>query len=381
MRHQRQLELFDRIGAAGPRLNGLFGAASMVQQASAYTDKDRFDKEQRVLFRGSPNLIGLSVECPAPGDYLTAMFGGVPVAVIRQADGSLRAMLNVCRHRGAPILEGMGSGLRKLSCPYHAWTYGLDGTLEGRPMSDGAFDDVTMNCDLHSVAVAERYGLIFVRASGLASIDVDATLGGAQDDLGSYGLDHYTHFETRSALWKMNWKLVLDTFTESYHIRTLHKTTLAPTFHSGCVLFEPFGANVLSVGLRADVFDELAKPATERSLLPYATMQYFLVPSAMLCHQRDHVELWRLTPIDERTTAVKTSLFAPSEPTTEKARNYWRKNLDLLINVTATEDFTLMEKIQANLDSGALAEVIYGRIEPPLVHLHREINAALDGAT
>ena len=103
-----------------------------------------------------------------------------------------------------------------------------------------------MNCDLHPVAVAEGYGLIFVRASGLASIDVDATLGGAQDDLGSYGLDHYTHFETRSALWKMNWKLVLDTFTESYHIRTLHKTTLAPTFHSGCVLFEPFGGNVAS---------------------------------------------------------------------------------------------------------------------------------------
>ena len=87
MRHERQLELLDRIGAAGPRLSGLFGAASMVQQAAAYIDKDRFEKEQRVLFRGSPNLIGLSVECRAPGDYLTATFGGVPVAVVPRRTG------------------------------------------------------------------------------------------------------------------------------------------------------------------------------------------------------------------------------------------------------------------------------------------------------
>jgi len=109
--------------------------------------------------------------------------------------------------------------------------------------------------------------------------------GGAEDDLGSFGLDGYTHVETRSNVWNMNWKLVLDTFTESYHIRWLHKDSIAPAFNSDCVIFEQFGRNCASIGLRANVLDEVAKPKEEWSLLPYGTIQYFLVPNALLVHQ------------------------------------------------------------------------------------------------
>jgi phenylpropionate dioxygenase-like ring-hydroxylating dioxygenase large terminal subunit len=175
----------------------------------------------------------------------------------------------------------------------------------------------------------------------------------------------------------MNWKLVLDTFSESYHIRTLHKTTLAPTFNSDTVIFEPFGRNLFSVGLRKDVVDELAKPRDEWSLLPYATIQYFLVPNGLVVHQVDHVEVWRVEPLTVDTCRTVTSIYSPTEPVTERSRNYFIKNLDLLLHVTGTEDFPLMEQIQRSLASGALPEVIYGRNEPPLIHFHRSINQAL----
>jgi phenylpropionate dioxygenase-like ring-hydroxylating dioxygenase large terminal subunit len=379
MRKERQIELLQRVADAGPHLAGLHAAASMVNPATAYTDPARFALEQRRLFRDGPVFFALSCELPRPGSYLTGRFDGVPVVVVRQPDGSLRAMVNACRHRGAPVVppDGGGGELNALSCPYHAWTYDLDGRLRSQPMSEGAFDDVAIECDLHPRAVAERYGMVFVRAGGTEPIDVDAFLAGAEDDLGAFGLAGYVPIETRTRTWRMNWKLMLDTFTESYHIRTLHRRTLAPTFNSDCVIFEPFGRNLVSIGLRKDVLDEVAKPRDEWSLLPYGTIQYFLVPNALVVHQIDHVEVWRFEPVDVRTTIATTSIYAPTEPHSDRARNYFVKNLDLLMEVTGTEDFPLMEQIQANLDSGALPEVVYGRIEPPLIHFHRAVDEAL----
>ncbi|MFZ5780184.1 MAG: SRPBCC family protein [Pseudomonadota bacterium] len=107
-------------------------------------------------------------------------------------------------------------------------------------------------------------------------------------------------------------------------------------------------------------------------------MQYFLVPNGLLVYQLDHVEVWRVTPLDVGSCQVSTSLFAPDAPTTDKARTYWKNNLDILLDVTGKEDFPLQEKVQANLFSGALPEVVYGRIEPALVHLHSSINAAVE---
>ena len=355
----------------------MFGAHSRVQPASTYTDPERFAEEQRALFRNGPVLIGLTAQCAAPGSYLTARVDGVPIAVVRQHDGSLRAMVNACRHRGAPVLDGCGEGLRRMSCPYHAWTYELDGALHARPLSDGAFDDLTIDAGLRHLPVAERFGLIYVRPGSDEPIDVERFLGGAADDLAAFDLAASVHVETRVTEWAMNWKLLLDTFAESYHIRTLHRESLAPTFDSTCTIFEPFGPHLLNVGFRKDIGEELAKPEAEQSLLPYATAQYFLLPNAMLCHQVDHLELWRLEPLDVRRTRVSTSVFADRGPVDERTQRYLRRNLDLLLQVTGGEDFPLMEQIQRNLDSGALPEVVYGRIEPALVHFHESIDAAL----
>ncbi len=379
MRKERQIELLQRVADAGPHLEGMYAPASMTNPASAYTDPDRYALEQKVLFREGPVFFGLSADLAEPGAYRAMRFDGIPIVVVRQADGSLRALVNACRHRGAPLVDPVSTGrdLRAFTCPYHAWTYETDGELRARPGSVGAFDDVTLNCDLHQRPVAEDYGLIFVRPEGDAPIDVDDVLGGAQDDLGSFGLGDYVLVESRVNEWDTNWKLVIDTFTESYHVRTLHRATLALTFNSETVIFEPFGRNMLSVGLRESVKEEVQKPRDEWNLIPYGTIQYFLVPNGLVVHQVDHVEVWNIEPLGVGRTRTTTSIYAPTEPATEKARNYFIKNLDLLLHVTGAEDFPVMEEIQTNLTSGALPELVYGRIEPPLIHFHTQINAAI----
>lgn len=382
MRHERQVELLRRVAAAGEHLRGLHAPASTTSPARHYTDPAWFERERRLLFRDGPVFFGLSAALANPGDHHADTVGGVPLVVVRQADGTLRALVNICRHRGAAVVEpgSRGESARSFTCPYHGWVFGADGALKGRPMSAGAFDDVAHGCDLHQVAVAERHGLVFVRPGGTEPIDVDAFLEGAQHDLADFGLADYVHIETRTNTWAMNWKLFLDTFTESYHIRTLHRDSLLPRFNSDCVIFDAFGRHCLSVGLRADVLDETRKPEAEWSLLPYGTIQYFLVPSGLVVHQLDHVEVWRVEPVDVRTSRLTTSLFAPTAPATDKAHRYFVKNLDLLLQVTGTEDFPVMERIQANLESGAMPELVYGRNEPPLIHYHREVDRLVAGA-
>lgn len=382
MRHERQVELLRRLKDRDPLTSWPLAAASVRNAAAAYADPARFVDERRVLFRGHPQLLGLSSECADPGASIVADLGGTPVAIVRQRDGSLKSFVNACRHRGAPVFSASAGARPRVTCPYHGWVYELDGTLHARPYAEEAFADVPKaDCALHPVAVAEGFGLIFAQAEGGQGLTAERALCGAEIEIAYYGLEKFVLVESRESVWNFNWKLFLDTFTESYHIRTLHKNSIAATYLPDVSICDAFGPHPRMIGLLKTVFDEIVKPAeAEWRFLPHTTTQYIFMPSGLITYQRDHVELWRVTPLAVDRTLVKTSLYAPEAPTTDKARAYWKKNLDLLLEVTGREDFPLMTEIQRNLASGALPELVYGRNEPALIHLHTSINAALSAA-
>jgi phenylpropionate dioxygenase-like ring-hydroxylating dioxygenase large terminal subunit len=377
MDRERERELLARLGPEAPR-PGPLGSHSLRNAASAYTCPERFARERRALFRRRPNLVALSAECARPGAWITADLGGVPIAVLRQPDGSLRGFVNACRHRAARLLDGCGALEKGLACPYHGWLYEWDGRLRARPGAEPGFDDVPKDeLSLHPVAVDEAHGLVFARAEG-GAFRVDDALEGAQQELAAYGLSEYVAIETRSQEVPFNWKLVIDTFTEPYHIPWLHRATIAPHYWFDRWIYDSYGVHGRFVGVRKSVEAELAKPpGEERRLLPHGTTQYLLMPGAVLCHQIDHVELWRVTPLAVDRTRVATSVFAPREPASERERAYWVKNLDVLLQVTNSEDFPAMARIHANLASGAVPEVVYGKMEPALVHFHESVNALL----
>ena len=379
MRTERQIELLERVANAGDRLVGLYGESSMVNEASAYCDPDRYEAELQTLFRDGPVFFGMSADLAEPGSWRSMRLAGIPIVVIRQPDGSLRAHVNMCRHRASSLVDpsSRGTELRVFSCPYHAWTYEIDGRLRSRPGAEAAFDDIELNCDLLSRPVAEKHGLIFVRPAGDEPIDVEVALGGAQHDLADFGLQDWVRIDSRTNEWNLNWKFFFDSFSETYHIRTLHRNTIGPAFTSDGIIFEPFGRNSLSIGLRSDVRDEFEKPRDEWRILPYGTIQYFLVPTGMIVHQLDHLEVWNVEPLSVGRSRFTASVYAPSEPESEKSRNYFVKNLELLLEVTGTEDFKALEDTQQNLASGALDQMIYGKIEAPLVHFHQQVNQAV----
>ena len=382
MRHERQVELLRRLKGREPLTAWPLADQCMRNPAAAYVDPVRFAEELRVLFRRRPLLLALSCECARPGARMTASLGGVPVVIVRQADGALKGFVNACRHRGAPVASEGDPARPQITCPYHGWVYDLDGSLLARPYAEEAFADAPKaDCGLTPIQVAEGHGLIFAQAEGGEGMTADSALAGAQSELADYGLQDLVLVEARETTWDFNWKLILDTFTESYHIRALHKNSIAATYLAEVSICDMYGPHPRMIGLLKSVFDEIAKPnEADWNLLPHATAQYIFMPSGLICHQRDHIELWRVTPISVDKTLVRTSLYAAEAPTSDKARAYWKRNLDLLLQVTGTEDFPLMQQIHAALASGAVKALIYGRNEPGLIHLHASINAALAAA-
>ena len=136
MKRETQLELARLLQAHVK--NGTTALAPDVfrNPVAAYSDAARAQLERDRLFRGQPLFMGLSCRLPNPGDYLAEEIAGVPVLLVRGSDRVLRAFANICRHRGAPVASGCGHA-RVFACPYHGWTYGLDGTPRRDPGGGG----------------------------------------------------------------------------------------------------------------------------------------------------------------------------------------------------------------------------------------------------
>jgi len=378
MKHEAQVEQLRKIFGYLDAGETAMGDAVYRHHVSDYTSPEQAGLEREMLFRHEPLLIGLSCELPNPGDYVTDDFSGVPILVVRNEAGQVNAFINVCRHRGARVASGCGSGKTVFSCPYHAWTYDRSGRLRSIPFEQG-FESVDKTSNgLRPLPVVEKYGMIWVMPTPGGSIDIDGHLAGMADDLVAFGLASYSHYETRVLRARLNWKLVIDTFLETYHLSTLHKNTIAPILHSNLGTFDGMARNLRMIGARKTIDALRQRPESEWDLVRHSALVYVLFPNTVFIMQGDHLETWRVYPgdsVDE--SKMHVSLYTPEPAVTDKARKYWTKNMDLLMATVQQEDFPLAENIQRDFHSGAQDFVTFGANEPALAYFHRSIKKML----
>ena len=381
MRPETRSELARRLDHYLETGTTAMAEAMFRNPVTAYTSEERLALEKRVLFREYPLLVGLSCQVAAPGDYLTDDDSGMPILVVRSKAGALQALANVCRHRGARVVDGCGSGKRAFSCPYHGWTYDLDGRLIDVPGEAGFPGLSREEHALRPLPVVEEHGLVWVvpaPAGPSATIDIDAHLGGLAPELASFGFERWHHFETRTLRPRINWKMAVDTFLEAYHLATLHRASVAPIFVGNVCASDRFGPHHRMIAVRRSFAEPRDRGEAERDLLRHTIELYTLFPNAVFVHQADHDELWRMFPCSAPDDcSVHLSLYVPEPATTEKARRHWAANLQLAIDAVDREDFRLGEGIQRGFRSGAQEHVTYGRNEPALIHFHRSLRRAL----
>jgi phenylpropionate dioxygenase-like ring-hydroxylating dioxygenase large terminal subunit len=187
-----------------------------------YTDPEILRREQERIFRSAWQYAGHTGELPEPGTYMTARAGRTPVVVTRARDGELRAFLNVCRHRGFAVAEGAGKR-ETIQCPYHAWTYGLDGSLRSAPRSEEIADFPRDELGLCRIAVDTWGPFLFVNAHRDPEPLAEA-LGSMPAQVAELGLDvEELVFHSRwEAELDANWKVVCENFLECYHCQVAH---------------------------------------------------------------------------------------------------------------------------------------------------------------
>ena len=189
---------------------------------SWYSDPAVLQLERERVFRRTWQYAGRADQVAEPGSFCTADAGGIPVVVVRDKEGELRAFLNVCRHRGSLVCEGEGRR-ETLQCPYHAWTYGLDGTLRSAPRADRDPDFDRDALRLVRLPV-DTWGLfVFVNPDPDAAPLAD-TLGELPELVSGAGLDvDALRFHHRShSAYEANWKVCAENFLECYHCQVAH---------------------------------------------------------------------------------------------------------------------------------------------------------------
>ncbi|WP_196771296.1 aromatic ring-hydroxylating oxygenase subunit alpha [Mycobacterium intracellulare] len=346
----------------------------LIARADEFTGAERFDADRRMMQR-VPHVIAWGGEIADPGDYTTKDVAGVPVLLLRDDGGRVRAFVNACAHRGAQVVTDCGHAVR-FTCPYHAWTYNLDGrlaSLPGRQMFSGV--DLS-NVGLRPLPANEQAGLIVVALN--ESVSVDGFLDDAIEDLTSFGFDQYAHAVSVDLHLRTNWKLAVDVNFEGYHFPFLHKETLAPIVTNNSV-FDTFGIHCRWAFPFRNIEELRDVPEDQWPERFSGSVVYGLFPSCVLVESPASTLMLRVYPTDSPGTCVVHMVGGSLHPMhDDNDRLLAQAGFDGATAVLRDEDFPIAEACQRGAEHG-LENVIIGRSEPLVQHLHRQWNAAISG--
>ena len=349
------------------------GDAVWREPVANYRSEERFAEEME-LFKRLPMAYCPSAALPEAGAYVARTVAGVPLLAVRGEDGVVRAFHNVCRHRGMMVAEGEGNA-RSLVCRYHAWVYGLDGRLSYVPGEKGFPDLDRVAHGLIPVHVQEQSGLVFVTQKQPIS-------AGALDCMPELIAPGQAVFEYSSFTDDANWKLLLETSMEGYHIKALHNKSFYPYGYDNLNVVETYGAN----SRIAFPFRRIEKlrdtPAEQRSADGMLTYVYQLFPNTRLAILSNHYFLVILEPVTmSRSRWVIYRLRPPVAGTAGGDLEKSKRDAAFVRDNGVVEDRAAACSIQQGMAGEGNSHFTFGRFEQAAVHFHRTLRDRLNKLT
>lgn len=339
-------------------------------QPQEFTDSVLAQEERDYIFGTVPSIVAHSSEIAKPNDFVTVRMPRNNLLITRQKDGSVKAFVNLCRHRGAMLEERENGRCRIFSCPYHRWSYDPDGTLR-TITRDTTFGDVDRSQHgLVQVPAEERHGFVWVVDNAHGSIDVENWLGPEMDAiLTDYRLEDSVCFKAGGFDEPTNWKLMQDAFLDAYHVQYAHPNTAGKIIHTNVVAMEDFGRHCRFIAPRKSIDRYLEDDPGDTPLDKHVTETHFLLPNSTLLRQPDHFQLltFRPHPTEPGQCRMEQRLIVPrvedSGMEEERWQRLWTKNWDILIDVLHNEDFPLLRSAQRGLVSADAGGMLLGRNE------------------
>ena len=360
---------------------------SMVLPADRYTHAERFQEERQGIFRRLPLMLAASCELGAVGDYKAMEVAGVPVLLTRDTSGRANALVNICTHRGAPLVEGVGRAGRFV-CPYHGWTFTNDGRLAAVASAADFGDLDKSRHGLTRLPIRERDGLIWVVLDPQSTLDIDTFLGTFGDALAGFGLASWRLIEQRT-LPGANWKLAFDAHLEFYHLPVLHRNTFGATANNQALyyfegphqrLIRPVGLDKPGIPTPADLFAWRDRNSTEWPVEAMLLGEWIVFPNVSInsfYNGGRGVLISQIFPgptVD--TSFTVQSYYMQDEPDAEQQAAA-EALCAFLAHVVGDEDLANSFRQQRALASGLLPEVCFGRNEGGGQHFHRWLDRLL----
>jgi phenylpropionate dioxygenase-like ring-hydroxylating dioxygenase large terminal subunit len=306
-----------------------------------------------------------SAALPEKGSYVARDAAGTPLVAVRGNDGKVRAFRNACRHRGSQVAKGTGCA-KVFVCPYHAWTYTLEGKLRHVPHEEG-FPGLDKNTHgLVPVHAEERFGLVFV-SQDKPNVTIDEFPVMLRPEQPMYAA---TEREI-----DVNWKVFLEGFIEGYHIRFTHPESFYPYGYDNLNVIDFYGRSSRITYPFRRIEKLAAVPARDRKVDGLLTYVYHVFPNVLITILSRHTNVVVLEPLAvDRTRQITYTLANdPGEAALAEAR----RDQDFVGNVGAVEDLAVVTSIQKSVASGANEVYTFGHFESCIVHFHRTLNAAL----
>lgn len=336
-----------------------------------YYSLERFNAEIALL-RKLPIPYCPSAALPHNGSYIARNASKTPLLVVRGEDGEVRAFINACRHRGMQVANGSGCKKKAFVCPYHAWTYSLEGKLKRIPGEDG-FPD--LNKDDHGlveVSAIEKGGIVYVQQDG--QIDINSL-----EKCLDYFTDDQEMFQQGEVTDKANWKLLTETLLEGYHIKSLHRDTFYPYGLDNINLVETFGPNsrVIFPFKRIEKLRDLQP--NERKIKGTVTAVYHLFPNASVSLLSKHSNLTIMEPIAPNQVKLVTYLMTNPETKGSTATLEDARRDALFVNESGQdEDREAARAIQETVTAPANTHLTFGYFEKAIVNFHSHLSKHLD---
>lgn len=360
-------------------------ASESTLDPTIYTDPTIYREEIDRIFRRVPLCLGHADQLREPGSMIARDLFGLPLLLVRNRQGEINVFLNVCRHRGTRLVASHDEVCRQtsLSCPYHAWTYDLNGTLRAVPGGE-AFPTLDKSSrSLRRLPATVRHGLIWaIMDPRRSDIDVAGFLGGIDEDLAALDLGTHRFFRQHARRRATNWKLVMDAFQETYHIKRLHARTIAPFFLDIKAAGEGVGLHTRILVGRDQFTDARHMPPQSWDVRRHATLTHAVFPNTLIIYHPDATSHLGMFPTAPDESLFVHTMFTPHEARNDKERAHWDRTFAMIDDgVFGAEDLFICEQIQLGVQSGANDSFVLGRFEQHLRRFHGHIEAMLHDGT
>ena len=323
----------------------------------AYVSDDVFGWERKHFFEGSWVCVGRGADLPTAGDRRAVTIGSEGVLLVRGESGALRGYFNACRHRGHELLEpGACTSGKVIVCPYHAWTYGLDGALRGAPRFTDVEGFDKRDYPLIDARVEEWHGWVFVNASGDAP-PLGAHLADLDGFMGAYEPERLVAAARHDYVIKSNWKIITENYHECYHCPQIHPELCQVTPPDSGDNMIPRGAwsgGSMDLMAHAETMsltgESFAPPLRGLDAEQRRQVLYFgLFPNLLVSLHPDYVMTHRIEPLSCRESFVECEwLFAPEAVERQGfdpsfASDFW--------DITNKQDWAAYEAVQRGVGS------------------------------